>query len=38
MSQKRLNGLIILSIENEISEKFEYKNLISNFAFQKREE
>jgi hypothetical protein len=35
MSQERLNGLAILSIENEMLKKFEYKNLISNFASQK---
>ena len=35
MSQKRLSGLVILSIENEILEEFEYKNLISQFASQK---
>ncbi|KAG6664740.1 hypothetical protein CIPAW_02G115100 [Carya illinoinensis] len=32
---KRLNELVILSIENEILEEFKYKNLISNFIFQK---
>ena len=31
MSQERLNGLPILSIENEILEELEYKNLISQF-------
>ena len=35
MSQERLSGLAILSIENEILEKLEYKNLISQFAAQK---
>jgi hypothetical protein len=30
--KKGLNGLAILSIENEMLEKLEYKNLISNFA------
>jgi hypothetical protein len=35
MSQERLNGLAILSIENEMLKKLEYKNLISNFASQK---
>ena len=32
MSQKRLSGLVILSIENEMLEELEYKNLISQFA------
>ena len=32
MSQERLSGLSILSIENEMLEKLEYKNLISQFA------
>ena len=35
MSQERLNGLTILSIENEILEELEYKNLISQSASQK---
>ena len=35
MSQERLSGLVILSIENEMLEKLEYKNLISNFVSQK---
>ena len=35
MSQERLSGLVILSIENEMLEEFEYKNLISQFASQK---
>ena len=35
MSQERLNGLVILSIEKEMLEKLKYKNLISNFASQK---
>jgi hypothetical protein len=35
MSQERLNGLAILSIENEMLKKLEYKNLVSNFASQK---
>ena len=34
MSEERLNGLAILSIENEILEELEYKNLISQFASQ----
>jgi hypothetical protein len=32
MSQKRLNGLAILSIEQDLSENIEYKSLISNFV------
>ena len=35
MSQERLSGLAILSIENEMLEELEYKNLISQFAAQK---
>ena len=35
MSQERLSGLAILSIENEMLEEFEYKNLISQFVVQK---
>ena len=35
MSQERLSGLAILSIENEMLEELKYKNLIGNFAFQK---
>jgi hypothetical protein len=35
MSQERLNGLAILSIEKGMLEKLEYKTLISNFASQK---
>jgi hypothetical protein len=38
MSQERLNGLAILSIEKKMLENLEYKNLIKNFASQKREE
>ena len=34
MSQKRLSGLVILSIEKEMLEKLEYKNLINQFASQ----
>jgi hypothetical protein len=34
MSQERLNGLAILSIEQDLLENIEYKNLISNFAAQ----
>ena len=33
MSQERLSELAILSIENEILEELEYKNLISQFAY-----
>ena len=33
-SQKRLSGLAILSIENEMLEELENKNLISQFASQ----
>ena len=32
ISQERLNGLAILSIEKEILEKIECKSLINNFA------
>ena len=32
MSQERLSGLTILSIEKEMLEELEYKNLISQFA------
>ena len=35
MSQERLSGLAILSIENEILEELEYKNLISQFFISK---
>ena len=35
MSQERLSGLVILSIEKEMLEKLKYKNLISNFISQK---
>ena len=35
MFQERSSGLTILSIENEMLEELEYKNLISQFAFQK---
>ena len=34
MSQEILSKLAILSIENEILEELEYKNLISQFASQ----
>ena len=32
MSQERLNGLAILSIEQDSLENIEYKNLINNFV------
>ena len=32
MSQKRLSGLTILSIEKKMLEVVKYKNLISNFT------
>ena len=35
MSQEKLSGLVILSIENEMLKELEYKNLISQFAYQK---
>ena len=35
MSQERLSGLAILSIEKEMLEELEDKNLISQFASQK---
>ena len=35
MSRERSSKLAILSIENEILEELEYKNLISQFASQK---
>ena len=35
ISQERLSGLTILSIEKEMLEEIKYKNLISNFASQK---
>ena len=34
MSQERLNGLAILSIEQDLLENIEYTSLISNFAVQ----
>ena len=37
MSQEKLSSLAILSIENEMLEELEYKNLISQFASQKQE-
>ena len=33
MSRERSSKLAILSIENEILEELEYKNLISQFAY-----
>ena len=35
MSQERLNGLAMLSIEKDLLEKLEYKDLINSFASQK---
>ena len=35
MSQEKLSGLAILSIENEMLKELEYKNLISQFESQK---
>ena len=35
MSQERLNGLAMLSIEKQIFKKLKYKNLINIFASQK---
>ena len=35
MSQKRLSGLAILSIEKKMLEKIDYKSLINNFAFKR---
>ena len=35
MFQERLNKLAILSIEKEMLEELEYKNIISQFASQK---
>ena len=35
MFQERISGLAILSIENEMLEELEYKNLISQFTSQK---
>jgi hypothetical protein len=32
MSQKKLNGLAILSIEQDLLENIKYKSLISNFV------
>ena len=35
MSQEKLSELTILSIEKKMLEELEYKNLISQFAYQK---
>ena len=35
MSQQKLSGLAILSIENEMLEELDYKNLTSQFVSQK---
>ena len=35
MSQERLSGLVILSIEKEMLKKLKYKKLISNFTSRK---
>ena len=35
MSQQRLNGLALLSIEKEMLNEINYNNLIDNFALQK---
>ena len=35
MSQERLDGLAILSIEKEMLKELKYKNLISNYTSQK---
>jgi len=35
MSQQRLNGLALLSIEKELLNEINYDNLIDNFASQK---
>ena len=35
MSQQRLTGLAILSIEKEISEKMNYENIVQKFATEK---
>ena len=34
MSQKRLNGLAILSIKQDLLENIEYKSLINNFVIE----
>ena len=34
-SQERLSRLAILSIEKEVLEELKYKNIISNFVYQK---
>ena len=35
MSHERLNGLVMLSIEKEMIDKFEYESIINNFAAKK---
>jgi len=35
MSQQRLNGIVLLSIENYFLNKINYDNLIDNFVSQK---
>lgn len=35
MSQERLNGLAILSIENEVAGQLDFSQLINDFAFAK---
>lgn len=35
MSQERLNGLAILSIENEVTGQLDFSQLINDFAFAK---
>jgi len=35
MSQKRLNGLALISIEKDMLKEIDYDNLINNFASQK---
>ena len=35
MSQERLNGLLMISIENELAEKFDYSKLINDFTGKK---
>ena len=35
MSQERLNGLVILSIESKLLEHLEYNNIISDFVIEK---
>ena len=35
MSQERLNGFAVLSIEKKMIDKFEYESIINNFAAKK---